>query len=67
MHVHLVFVTKYRRGDQDGFAVRALDPALNGRVCRASDQMHLRQKDGHCGSFGLLHSVQALQMPDCQS
>ena len=24
--------------DQDGFAVRALDPALNGRVCRAPDQ-----------------------------
>ncbi|MBP6305972.1 MAG: hypothetical protein KA360_08440, partial [Giesbergeria sp.] len=24
---------------QDGFAVRALDPALNGRVCRAPDQV----------------------------
>jgi hypothetical protein len=24
---------------QDGFAVRALDPALNGRVCRALDQL----------------------------
>ncbi len=24
--------------DKDGFAVRALDPAVNGEVCRATDQ-----------------------------
>ena len=24
--------------ESDGFAARALDPALNGKVCRATDQ-----------------------------
>ncbi len=28
-----------KNNDKDGFAVRALDPAVNGEVCRATDQI----------------------------
>jgi len=38
-----------RRTKPDGFAVRALDPALKGEVCRATDKSEFRHMTSRIG------------------